>query len=81
MSQLKKYCPDPSHLLQNDSVQLRDDLTYVVRPVKILDRSLKELRGGKTIPLVKVLWEGLTPEETTWEKEEDLQRDYPEIFN
>ena len=62
-------------------MQLRDDLTYVVRPVKILDRSLKELRGGKTIPLVKVLWEGLTPEETTWEKEEDLQRDYPEIFN
>ena len=81
VSQLKKYCLDPSHLLQNDSVQLRDDLTYVVRPVKILDRSLKELRGGKTIPLVKVLWEGLTPEETTWEKEEDLQRDYPEIFN
>ena len=56
-------------------MQLRDDLTYVVRLVKILDRSLKELRGGKTIPLIKILWEGLTPEEATWEKEKDLQRE------
>ena len=46
-----------------------------------MDRSLKELRGGKTIPLVKVLWEGLTLDEATWEKEEDLQRDYPELLN
>ena len=33
---------------------------------------MKEHRGGKTIPLVKALWEGLTPKEATWEKEEDL---------
>ena len=65
MSQLKKYCLTPSHLLQDDSVQLRDDLIYVVRPAKMLDRSLKELRAGKTILLVKVLWEGLTRDEAT----------------
>ena len=79
VSQLKKYCPDPSHVLQNDSVQLRNDLTYFVRPVKVLDRSQKQLRG-KTIPLVKVLWEGLTLEGATWELEEDLIKDYPIIF-
>ena len=50
-----------------------------MRPVKDLDRSQKQLRG-KTIPLVKVLWEGLTPEEATWELEEDLRKDYPTIF-
>ena len=81
VSQLKKYCLTPSHFLQDDSVQLRDDLIYVVRPAKMLDRSLKELRAGKTILLVKVLWEGLTRDEATQENEEDLQKDYPEIFN
>ena len=43
VSQLKKYCLNPLHLVHDDSVQLRKDLTYVVRPVKILDRSLNEL--------------------------------------
>ena len=70
LSQLKKYCRDPSHVLQNDSMQLKNDLTYFVRPTKIFDRSQKELKG-KTIPL-KVLWERLSLEQVIWEKEEDI---------
>ena len=45
--------------------------------MKILDKSLKKLRGCKTMSLVKVLWDGLTLEKAIWEKEEDVQKDYP----
>ena len=33
--------------------------------------SQKQLRG-KSIPLMRVMWEGLTLDEATWEPEEDL---------
>jgi hypothetical protein len=32
------------------------NLSYIEKPKKILDRSVKELRN-KSIPMVKVLWE------------------------
>ena len=51
-------------------MQLKNDLTYFVRPTKIFDRSQKELKG-KTIPL-KVLWERLSLEQVIWEKEENI---------
>ena len=56
-------------------MQLMDDLTYTVKPLKILDRTQKQL-WGKFIQLVKFLWERLTPEEATWKLEENFQRDY-----
>ena len=56
-------------------MQLMDDLTYTMKPLKILDRTQKQL-WGKFIQLVKFLWERLTQEEATWKLEENFQRDY-----
>ena len=66
-------------MLQNELVQLRNDLTYFIRYVEVLTRSQKQLRG-KSIPLMEVLCEKLTLEEVTWELEEDLKKDYPDLF-
>ena len=55
VSQLRKYTPDASHVLEPESVQLREDLTFSVVPVRIDDTSVKRLRG-KEVPLVKVAW-------------------------
>ena len=55
VSRLKKYCPDPQHVLSTDEIELQEDLTFEEKPVKILDRNVKALRI-KIIPLVKVLW-------------------------
>ena len=33
VSQLRKYIPDPSHVIESDVVQLRDNLTYETNPV------------------------------------------------
>ena len=54
VSQLRKYVPDPSHVIQSDDVQVRDNLTVETLPVRIDDRKVKTLRG-KEIPLVRVV--------------------------
>jgi len=45
---------DPTHVLEQDDVQVREDLTVGVGPVRILDYQVKQLRG-KEIQIVKVL--------------------------
>ncbi|XP_073269485.1 uncharacterized protein [Primulina huaijiensis] len=55
VSMLRKYEPDPSHVLSTEDVELDNSLSYVEHPVQILDRKEKQLRN-KTIPLVLVQW-------------------------
>ena len=55
VSMLRKYISDPSHMLRDQPVELKEDLTYEERPVQIFDRKYQVLRN-KVIPLVKVLW-------------------------
>ncbi|XP_071912248.1 uncharacterized protein [Coffea arabica] len=69
VSILKKYHPDPSHVLQPENIEIDETLTYEERPIKLLDRKVKELRN-KQIPLVKVLWKNHGLKEATWEVEE-----------
>lgn len=57
VSQLRKYIPDPSHIIQMDDVQVQDNLIVEALPVRIEDREVKQLRG-KEIVLVKVVWRG-----------------------
>ncbi|XP_071939216.1 uncharacterized protein [Coffea arabica] len=79
VSMLKKYHPDPSHVIQLDEIELDESLTYEERPIKILDREIKELRNKK-IALVKVLWKNHDVEEATWEVEKDMKDQYPKLF-
>ena len=43
ISMLRKYIPDPSHVLEAPEIKLRDDLSYEEQPVQILGREEKEL--------------------------------------
>ena len=79
VSQLRKYVPDPSHVIPMDEVEVRDNLTVEALPVKILDRELKQLRG-KDIALVKVAWGGAAEGNLTWELESRMRESYPELF-
>ena len=54
VSQLRNYVHDPSYVIELDKVQVRDNLTFDVSPIRIADRRIKVLRG-KEIPLVKVI--------------------------
>ena len=68
VSMLRKYIPDPSHVLREQPVQLKENLTYEETPVQIVDRKEQVLRS-KVIPLVKVLWKNHEREAATWEPE------------
>ncbi|XP_047169575.1 uncharacterized protein LOC124838100 [Vigna umbellata] len=63
VSQLSKYVPDPSHVLEAENVQVREDLYVEVQPIKIVESQNKQLRG-KTISLVKVVWDSRTSDST-----------------
>ena len=60
-------------------MQVRDNLTIETLPLRIDDRKVKQLRG-KEIPLVRVVWGGVTGESLTWELESKMQESYPELF-
>ena len=46
---------------------------------KILDREIRQLRN-KHVPLVNVLWQHHGREEATWEPEEIMRAQYPQLF-
>ena len=78
VSQLRQYTSDPSHVIEPDEVQVRDNLTYEVIPLKISDCKVKQLRG-KDLSLVKVMWsdeEG----DATWELEDKMKESHPYLF-
>ncbi len=61
---LRKYILDPSHVLQPDTVELNEDLTFEEQPVAIVDYQVRQLRS-KQIPMIKVLWMSQSVEECT----------------
>ncbi|XP_058733232.1 uncharacterized protein LOC131604834 [Vicia villosa] len=79
VSQLRKYIADPSHVIQVDDVQMKDNLTVETLPVRIEDRKLKQLHG-KEIALVRVAWRGAAGGNVTWELESKMKDSYPELF-
>ncbi|XP_038885841.1 uncharacterized protein LOC120076137 [Benincasa hispida] len=80
VSLLRKYVLDPSHILQGQLVQLKEDLSYGEELVQILDKKEQVLRN-KIIPLVKVLWRNHEVEEATWDTKEQMNRRYPHLFD
>ena len=54
VSQLRKYIHDPSHVVELNDVQAKENLTYATLALRIENRRTKRLRG-KEIPLVKVV--------------------------
>ena len=78
-SMLRKYIPDPSHVLNYEPHKIKDNLTYEEILIQILDRKDHVLRT-KTISLVKVLWKNHTVDEASWEQEDEMKSKYLELF-
>jgi hypothetical protein len=79
VSQLKKCLRVPEEQLPMEELDLGGDLTYSERPVKILDTAERVTRN-KVIKMCKVQWSHHTEDEATWEHEEELRADFPELF-
>jgi hypothetical protein len=55
VSLLKKYIPDVNHVIDWDVIQVEQEGSFQVHPVRILDRKIKQL-WNRAIGLVKVQW-------------------------
>jgi hypothetical protein len=79
VSQLKKCLRVLEEQLPMEYLDLGGDLTYSKRPIKILD-SIERVTRSKVIKMCKVQWSHHVEDEATWEYEEELRADYPELF-
>ena len=77
---LRKYISDPSHVLETPPIELKEDLSFEVQPVTIVDQEIKQLKN-KIIPIVKVLWSSDAVEEMTWETEAFMRSQYSYLFD
>ncbi|KAK5793924.1 hypothetical protein PVK06_035102 [Gossypium arboreum] len=78
VSMLRRYRSDPAHVVPVAEIEVQTDLTFEEEPVQILARDVKVLRR-KSVPLVKVLWRNHGREEATWESEETMRQQYPQL--
>ena len=78
-SMLRKYTPDPSHVVDWGEVVIDADGTFEEGPVRIMDSREQVLRC-KTMRLMKVLWQNRGVEEATWEREDKMRTKYPFLF-
>jgi hypothetical protein len=62
-----------------EELDLRGDLTCSERTIKILDM-VELVTHSKVIKMCKVQCSHHTEDEATWDHEEELRVDYPELF-
>ena len=79
VSMLRKYTPDPAHVVDWGQIKVDTDGTFEEGPVCIVDSRDQVLRR-KTVRLVRVLWRHYGVEESTWEREDTMRATYPFLF-
>ena len=80
VSMLRKYTPNPTHVVEWGELVVDANGTFEEGPVRIMDSQDKVLRS-KTMRLVKVLWQHRrVEEEATWEREDIMCANYPFLF-
>ena len=79
VSMLRKYTPDPSHVVDWGQIEIDTDGTFEEGPVCMVDSRDQVLRR-KTVRLVRVLWRHCRVEESTWEREDTMRATYPFFF-
>ena len=79
VSILRRYTPDPAHVVDWGEIEVDTDVTIEEGPVCNMDSRDQVLRR-KTVRLVRVLWRHRGVEESTWEHEDTMRATYPFLF-
>ena len=80
VSLLRKCLKPPHQQVELDLPELQKDLTYEEYPVRILDFRDRVTRR-QNIRFVKIQWSNHSEDEATWEREDDLKKNYPYVFD
>ena len=79
VSMLRRYTPDPAHVVDWGKIEVDTDGTFEEGPVRIMNSRDQVLRR-KTMRLVKVLWQHRGVKEATWELKDTMRATYPFLF-
>jgi hypothetical protein len=72
--------PETFTEIDHNSIDLNHDLTYQERPIRILEEDVRLTRSYK-IKMYKVQWSNHTEDEPTWEREDYLRWEFPELLH
>nr|GEV14195.1 putative reverse transcriptase domain-containing protein [Tanacetum cinerariifolium] len=70
----------PELVIPLDEVKIEDKLHFIEEPVEIMDREMKQLKQSQ-IPIVKVRWNSKRGPKYTWEREDQMWKKYPHLFD
>ncbi|GJR75566.1 putative reverse transcriptase domain-containing protein [Tanacetum coccineum] len=79
VSNLKKCLADANLHVPLDEIKVDKTLRFVEEPLEIIDREVKTLKRSK-IPIMKVRWNSERGPEFTWEREDHMKAQYPQLF-
>ncbi|KAD7478907.1 hypothetical protein E3N88_02043 [Mikania micrantha] len=79
VSNLKKCLSDETMIIPLNEVRLDDKLHFIEEPIEVMDREMKTLKRSR-IPIVKVRWNSKRGPEFTWEREDHMKKEYPQLF-
>ena len=79
VSQLKKSLHVPEEQIPLEELSVKGDLTYEQYPVKILE-TIETVTRSRIIRMCKVQWNRFSETGATWEREDDLRKSYPQLF-
>ena len=80
VSLLKKYVPDPSHILDDDHLITSVDGTFDIYPEAILQSRIRTLRN-RSLNEYLIKWSSYPTEDATWEREDVLLQNYPTFLS
>ncbi|KAK1651595.1 hypothetical protein QYE76_069400 [Lolium multiflorum] len=75
--------PEKTEVFKNidhRAIDINKDLTYREVPIRILEEAFRTTRT-RSIKFLKIQWSNHTEEEATWEREEDMKKEYPDLFS
>ncbi|GJZ20074.1 hypothetical protein Tco_0556664, partial [Tanacetum coccineum] len=79
VSNLKKCLSDEPLAILLDEIHIDEKLNFIEEPVEIMDHEVKRLNQSR-IPIIKVHWNSRRGPEYTWEREDQMQKKYPNLF-
>jgi hypothetical protein len=80
ISQLKKgFGPHYKEPLPLEDLNVKEDLTVVEHPIRILE-TMTRLTKNSVIKMFKVQWSNHAEDEATWEREDELRVEFPDLF-
>jgi hypothetical protein len=69
----------PKEQIPLDELTVKEDLTYEEFPIKILETTERVTRS-RVIKMCIVQWNRYSEVEATWEREDELRKSYPKLF-